>query len=48
MLSFYIVEPNDISNKINTLKKLNKLVKEIEGYDTHKKPQVVICSLIKR
>ena len=42
-----IVEPNDISDKINTLKKLNNLVKEIDGYDSHKKPQVVICSLIK-
>ena len=39
---------NDISNEINTLKKLKKLLKEIEGYDTHKKPQVVISSLIKR
>ena len=33
---------NDISNEINTLKKL------LKGYDTHKKPQVVIFSLIKR
>ena len=39
---------NDILNEINTLKKLKKLLKEIEGYDTHKKPQVVIYSLIKR
>ena len=39
---------NDISSEINTLKKLKKLLKEIEGYDTHKKPQVVIYSLIKR
>ena len=39
---------NDISNEINTLKELKKLLKEIEGYDTHKKPQVVISSLIKR
>ena len=39
---------NDISNEINTLKKLKKLLKEIEGYDTHKQPQVVIFSLIKR
>ena len=41
-------EANDISNEINALKKLKKLLKEIEGYDTHKKPQVVISSLIKR
>ena len=39
---------NDISNEINTLKELKKLLKETEGYDTHKKPQVVISSLIKR
>ena len=39
---------NDISNEINILKKLKKLLKESEGYDTHKKPQVVMSSLIKR
>ena len=39
---------NDISNELNTLKKLKKLLKEIEGYDTHRQPQVVISSLIKR
>ena len=39
---------NDISNEINTLKRLKTLLKEIEGYDTHKKHQVVISSLIKR
>ena len=39
---------NDIPNEINILKKLKKLLKEIEGYDTHKKPQVVISGLIKR
>ena len=39
---------NDISNEINTLKKLKKLLKEIERYDTHEKPQVAISSLIKR
>ena len=33
---------------MNTLKKLKKLLKEIEGYNSHKKPQVVISSLIKR
>ena len=38
----------DISNEINTLRKLKKLLKETEGYDTHKKLQVVITSLIKR
>ena len=38
---------NNISNEINTLKKLKKLLKEIEGYDTHKKPQIVISSLMK-
>ena len=27
---------NDISNEIHSLKKLNKLLKEIEGYDTQK------------
>ena len=32
---------NDISSEINTLKKLKKLLKEIEGYATHKKPQIV-------
>ena len=39
---------NNISNEINTLKKLKKLLKKTEGYDTHKKSQVVISSLIKR
>ena len=39
---------NDIPNEINTLKKLKKLLKEIEGYNTQKKSQVVISSLIKR
>ena len=39
---------NDIPNEINTVKKLKKLLKEIEGYDKHKKPQVVISGLIKR
>ena len=39
---------NDISNEINTLKKLKNLLKQIEGCDTHKKPQIVISSLIKR
>ena len=39
---------NDILNEINTLKKLKKLLKEIERYDTRKKSQVVIYSLIKR
>ena len=38
---------NDISNEMNALKKLNKLLKEVEGHDTHEKPQVVISSLIK-
>ena len=28
---------NDFRNEINTLKKLKKLLKEIERYDTHKK-----------
>ena len=36
---------NDIWNEINTLKKLKKLLKEIEGYYTQKKPQIVISSL---
>ena len=39
---------NDISNEIKALKKLPKLLKEIEGYDTHKKLEVVASSLIKR
>ena len=39
---------NDISNEIKTLKKLQKLLKEIEGYVTHKKLEVVASSLIKR
>ena len=39
---------NDIPNEINTLKKIKKLLKEIEGYNTQKKSQVVISSLIKR
>ena len=42
------MEQSDISNEINTLKKLKKLLKEIDGYDTSKQPQVVIFSLIKR
>ena len=36
---------NDISNEINTLKKLKKLQKEIEGYEAYIKRQVVISSL---
>ena len=39
---------NNISNEIKTLKKLKKLLKDIEGYNIHKKPQVVISSLIQR
>ena len=39
---------NDIPNEIHRLQKLKKLLNEIEGYDTHKKPQVVISGLIKR
>ena len=42
------MEQSNISNEINTLKKLKKLLKEIDGYDTRKQPQVVIFSLIKR
>ena len=39
---------NDNSNEINILKKLKKLLKEIEEYDTHKKPRVAIFGSIKR
>ena len=41
-------DTNDISSELNTLRKLKKLLKEIEGYGTHKKPQVLISSFIKR
>ena len=41
-------ETNDMLNEINTLKKLKKSLKEIEGYDTQNKSQVAISSLIKR
>ena len=39
---------NDIRIEMNTLKKLEKLLKEIEECDTQKIPQVVISGLIKR
>ena len=39
---------NDIENEINTLKKIKKLVKEIDEYDKQNPPKVVISSLIKR
>ena len=39
---------NDIENEINTLKKIRKLVKEIEEYDKQNPPKIVISSLIKR
>ena len=39
---------NDIKNEINTVKKIKKLVKEIDDYDKQNRPKVVISSLIKR
>ena len=39
---------NDIENEINTVKKIRKLVKEIDEYDKQNPPKVVISSLIKR
>ena len=41
-------ETNDILNEISTLIKLKTFLKEIEGYDTQNKPQVVMSSLTKR
>ena len=42
----YIVT-NDIPNNINTVKKIKKLVKEIEENNHENIPQVVISSIIK-
>ena len=39
---------NDIPNNINTVKKIKKLVKEIEGNNQENIPQIVIPSIIKR
>ena len=39
---------NDIENEINTLKKIKKLVKQIDEYDKQNPPKVVISSLTKR
>ena len=39
---------NDIPNDINTVKKIKKLVKEIEENNHENIPQVVIFSIIKR
>ena len=39
---------NDIRNNINTVKKIKKLVKEIEENNHENIPQVVISSIIKR
>ena len=39
---------NDIENEINTVKKIRKLVKEIDVYDKQNSPKVVMSSLIKR
>ena len=36
-MSFLHCGTNDFPNDMNTLKKLKKLLKETEGYDTHKK-----------
>ena len=38
---------NDIANEINTVKKIKKLVKEIDGYDKQNPHKVGISSLIK-
>ena len=43
----YIVT-NDIPNNINTVKKIKKLVKEIEENNHENIPQVVIFNIIKR
>ena len=39
---------NDIENEINTVKKIKKLVNEIDEYDKQNPPKVAISSLIKR
>ena len=39
---------NDIENEINMVKKMKKLVKEIDEYDKQNPPKVVISSLVKR
>ena len=39
---------NDIEKEINTLKKIEKLVKAIDEHNKQNPPQVVISSLIKR
>ena len=39
---------NDIPDKLNTVKKIKKLVKEIEENNQENIPQVVIFSIIKR
>ena len=38
---------NDIENEINTIKKIKKLVKEIDEYSKQNPPKVIISSLIK-
>ena len=39
---------NDIENEINTVKKIKKLIKEIDEYDNQNPPKVAISKLIKR
>ena len=39
---------NDIENEINTVKKMKRLVKEIDEYGKQNPPKIVISSLIKR
>ena len=39
---------NDIENEINTVKKIDKLVKVIDEYEKHNPPKVFISNLIKR
>ena len=39
---------NDIENETNTIKKIKKLLKEIDKYDKQNPPKVVISSFVKR
>ena len=39
---------NDLPNNINTVKKIKKLIKEIEEYNQEKTPQIAISSIINR
>ena len=47
-LSYYVYGISRTNNFFNTVKKIKKLVKEIDEYDKQNPPKVVKSSLIKR